>query len=178
MAYYHFTTFYYTFLLCYKNIVIITPRKILSLPFLYSSLASTPLPLHLFLAAFFPKGAFFKLFFTLELVQQLCNFTNEYMEATKHLRLSLAKNRNKLTPDEFHIFIGLLIYFSIVKLLRLELYWSTEELFHGLWARSFMSKRRYKQIQSFLRASNHKTEKKKTNLPKSYFCTSISDVNV
>ncbi|KAK3778113.1 hypothetical protein RRG08_052261 [Elysia crispata] len=88
----------------------------------YLTAASTPLPLHPFLAAFFPKGAFFKLFFTLELVQQLCNFTNEYMEATKHLRPSLAKNWNKLTPDEFHIFIGLLIYFSIVKLLRLELY--------------------------------------------------------
>ena len=102
-------------------------------------------------------------------MQQLCNFTNEYMEATKHLRPSLAKNWNKLTPDEFYIFIGLLMYFSIVKLPRLELYWSTEEPFHGLWARSFMSKRRYKQVQSFLKASNHKTETKEDKLTKVRF---------
>ncbi|KAK3783124.1 hypothetical protein RRG08_061064, partial [Elysia crispata] len=64
----------------------------------------------------------------MELVQRLCNFINEYTEATKQLRSFLAKNWNKLTPDEFYVFIGLLMYFSIVKLPRMELYWSTEKL--------------------------------------------------
>ncbi|GFR86303.1 PiggyBac transposable element-derived protein 4, partial [Elysia marginata] len=110
-------------------------------------------------------------YLTPDLVEQICKFKNDYLDATKNqiLKLPLAKNWTPLTPDEFYVFIGLLMYFSIAKLPRLELYWSTEELFHCLWARAFMSKPRYKQIQSFLKVANHTTERRSDKLTKMRF---------
>ena len=63
------------------------------------------------------------------------------------------------------------MYFSIIRLPQLHLYWSTSTLFHGLWARAFMSKRRYKQIQTFLKVSDYRTENANDRLTKVRFLT-------
>ena len=73
----------------------------------------------------------------------------------------MADGWQDLTVIEFYKYIALLYYMAIVELPNLELYWSTQHLFHGNWARAFMSKNRFKQIGCFLKISNYKTEDKK-----------------
>lgn len=51
------------------------------------------------------------------------------------------------------------------------MYWATDSLFHGLWARAFMSKFRYKQIQTFLKVSRPDTEDKTDKITKVRFLT-------
>ena len=111
----------------------------------------------------------FQLIFTVELVETLCNFTNNY--AREHIgnRTAMADGWQDLTVIEFYKYIALLYYMAIVELPNLELYWSTQPLFHGNWARAFMSKIRFKQFGCFLKISNYKTEDKDDKLAKVRF---------
>ena len=64
-------------------------------------------------------------------------------------------------------YFGLLYYMAVVNLPVIHLYWSTAALFHGTWARSFISsRRRFQQISSFLKVSNHEMEDKDDKLCK------------
>lgn len=85
----------------------------------------------------------------MELVGQVCQYTNNNFTWIGHTKSSLAKNWSPLTENEFYVFVALLMYMSLVRLPRLDLYWSTQQLFHGFWAQTFMSKFRFKQIQAF-----------------------------
>ena len=111
----------------------------------------------------------FQLIFTVELVETLCNFTNNY--AREHIgnRTAMADGWQDLTVIEFYKYIALLYYMAIVELPNLELYWSTQPLFHGNRARAFMSKNRFKQIGCFLKFSHYKTEDKDDKLAKVRF---------
>jgi len=75
----------------------------------------------------------------------------------------------KLILRKCTICFALIMYMSIVQVPRLELYWSTKQLFHRLWARSFTSKLRYKQIQCFLRVSDHNRVNREDRLTKVKF---------
>ena len=111
----------------------------------------------------------FQLIFTVELVETLCNFTNNY--AREHIgnRTAMADGWQDLTVIEFYKYIALLYYMAIVELPNLKLYWSTQPLFHGNWVKAFMSKNRFKQIGCFLKISNYKTEDKDDKLAKVRF---------
>lgn len=102
---------------------------------------------------------FFKLFFTLTLVEELCGFSNAYaiLNASKDRGASyLGADGNfaYITPDEMYSYIALLIYMGFVQLPSIDRYWSTKTLYHGTWARAFMSKNRFKAINCFLHVSD------------------------
>ena len=91
---------------------------------------------------FLTPFSFFRFFFfTLDIVTHLCYFTNDY-----------AKKHGPEKPDEMYRYFALLVYMAIVKAPGVDRYWSTAFLFHGLWARHFMSLMRFKATQSFIKA--------------------------
>ena len=63
-------------------------------------------------------------------------------------------------------FLGLIIYMGFVKLPDIERYWSTEPPYHGLWARRFMTRKRFQAILSFLHVVNPDTEDPQDRLRK------------
>ena len=100
---------------------------------------------------------------------QICKFTNEYAQQHGPNKPYFFKNWQEVTPEELYTFFGLLMYMSIIQAPNIELYWSVLQLFHGLWARAFMSRFRYKQIQCFIKFSNPATERREDKLTKVRF---------
>ncbi|KAK0053882.1 piggyBac transposable element-derived protein 3 [Biomphalaria pfeifferi] len=107
---------------------------------------------------FFRAIDFFKLYFTMDIVLQICRYTNTY--ATKHglQKPSVFQSWYELSPDEFYRFCGLIMYAGIVQVPNIERFWSTKSLYNGLWARAFMSRDRFKAIMCFIKVSNPLTE--------------------
>ena len=52
------------------------------------------------------------------------------------------------TPAEIRNLIALLIYQGLVWVSSFKRYWSTKSLYHGLWARTVMSRNRYSDLMS------------------------------
>ena len=91
------------------------------------------------------------MFFTPELVQRLCDFTNRNAHLVGPSKPSMYAGWVDLDVDGFFRFIALLMYMGVVQVPNIERYWSTTSIYHGLWARSFMTKHRYKQIMCFFK---------------------------
>eukprot|EP00117_Sycon_ciliatum_P013188 scpid78025/ scgid4574/ PiggyBac transposable element-derived protein 4 len=72
-------------------------------------------------------------------------------------------------------FIGLLSYMGIVRLPRIQHYWSTAPPLHGTWARAMISTRtRFQALLSFLRVVDHTLEDRSDKLHKvRYLCDHI-----
>ena len=107
---------------------------------------------------------FFKLFFTEELVNNIVRHTNSYAveHITEGTHRSYAQGDGSwkdTTPEEIYRLIALLIYFGLVKIgISVSRYWSTKTLYHGLWARSIMSRMRFQGLMAFLHVVDHTTE--------------------
>ena len=105
------------------------------------------------------ETSFFKLFFTAAIVQQLCEFTNNYAE--EHIinyqtYQNSAAGWNKVSVEEMYNFIALLVYMGFVQLQRQENYWSASTLYIGNWARSLIPSRiRFRALLAFFRCSDH-----------------------
>lgn len=96
---------------------------------------------------------FFKLFFTAQLMNMICENTNKY--AWMHIldRQTYAEKDGSwknFTPDEVMQCIAILIYMGIVELPRLHLYWNTSELFSGLIPPKVMPRSRFFAFLAFL----------------------------
>ncbi|XP_076455988.1 uncharacterized protein LOC143290437 [Babylonia areolata] len=79
--------------------------------------------------------SFFLLFFTQDLVQRLCNYTNEYARLHGHERRSLYSGWTDVTPEDVYSFLALLMYMADVQVPNVECYWFAAPLLHGLRAR-------------------------------------------
>lgn len=101
---------------------------------------------------------FFQLFFTVDLVQHLCNVTNHYAQQHGPQKPMLYRGWTNITPQDLYMFMALLMYMAVEQAPNVECYRSTSPLFHWLWARHFMSKWCLKTIQSFLKVCNPQTE--------------------
>ena len=110
---------------------------------------------------------FFKLFFTPCMIGMLGTYTNDYANTVGPQKPSLYQSWSNTYPEEFYHFIGLLMYMSRVP--NIEKYWSKKSFYHGLWACSFMVKKRFKQLMSFLKISNVRTEDPDDKLSKARF---------
>lgn len=109
----------------------------------------------------------FKLFFTAELVASICHFTNAYasMHIAEHPSYQNGDGEwEPLKPEEFYRFLGLLIYFGFVRVPNVDKFFSTSTLYHGLWARHFLSYRRYLGIMCFLKVSDPVQEQQQLEL--------------
>lgn len=99
---------------------------------------------------------FFHLFFSPEMVGNICEHTNSY--ANKHIisgshqsYMQSDGSWKDTTPEEINRMIALLIYFGLVKVgVNIDRYWSTKTLYHGLWARSIMTRNRFRALMALL----------------------------
>ena len=90
------------------------------------------------------------------MIDEICCYTNAY--ANEHIIAGSHSSYTKAdgswkdtTPEEINRLIALLIYFGLVKVrTNVEKYWSIKSLFHGLWARSIMSRLRFKALMALL----------------------------
>ena len=100
---------------------------------------------------------FFCLFFTIDLIHDICHATNVYAWLhilDKQTYSSRDGSWDEVDCKEFYKYIGLLIYMGFVRVHSIDRYWSTSSLYHGLWARAFMSRDRFKGIQGMLHISD------------------------
>ncbi|KAJ8369786.1 hypothetical protein SKAU_G00098140 [Synaphobranchus kaupii] len=111
---------------------------------------------------------FFMLFFTQAIVADICGFTNRQGWELVLNRASYAGVEgvwNEVTPDEFYRFMGLLIYMGFHVLPDMHRYWGTKSL-QGSWARSFMSRDRFKALLAALHVVDPATEDNQDRLKK------------
>ena len=98
---------------------------------------------------------FSHLFFTTEMINDICKHTNSYaneriIEGSHSSYLKADGSWKDITCDEINRLITLLLYVSLVKVgTNVDKYWSTKSLLNGLWARSIMSRLRFKAIMAF-----------------------------
>ena len=62
--------------------------------------------------------------------------------------------------------IALLLYQGLVRVSSFKSYWSTKYLYHGFWARDFMSRNRYSALMSMIHIVDPSTENKEDKLRK------------
>lgn len=96
---------------------------------------------------------FFLLFFTAEIITEICKNTNKY--AWMHILQKPSYSEKdgswrEVTPEEMIKFIGLIIYMGIVQVPRLHWYWNTGSLFTGLVPPRVMARTRFKALLAFL----------------------------
>jgi len=63
---------------------------------------------------------------------------------------SVYKDWYDLDAAEFYRFIGLLMYMAIVNVQRIDRYWNTKSLYHGLWSCSYMTKKRFTHVTTII----------------------------
>ena len=101
---------------------------------------------------------FLHLYFKPRLVDDIVQHANAYAyievakeNSTKHCYTESDGSWRETTHDEILRLIGVLIYFGFVDVQgSANWYWSTTTLFHSLWARSFMSRMRFRALMALL----------------------------
>ena len=110
---------------------------------------------------------FFHLFLTPEMISSIVTNTNAYAlqkvidRDAGYCRAYVDKDGfwSETSCEELERLIALLIYFGMVKVdSKIENYWSTKSIYHGLWARKIMSRDRYKSLMAFLHVSDPESE--------------------
>ncbi|KAK1152068.1 piggyBac transposable element-derived protein 4-like [Acipenser oxyrinchus oxyrinchus] len=117
---------------------------------------------------------FFTLFFTQEVVADICGFTNARGWGLVTDRPSHGNRQgawDEVTPGEFLKFIGLIIYMGIVRLPDLHRYWSPASCRHGLWARAFMTRDRFESVMAALHIVDPDAENNEDRLRKLRYLT-------
>jgi hypothetical protein len=99
---------------------------------------------------------FFRLFFTTEMIKSVFANTISYafmrLVAGGFTSYTTGEGAwQTTTEDEINHLIALLIYSGLVRVdTAVEKYWSIKTLYHGLWARKILSRKRYKDLMAFL----------------------------
>lgn len=112
---------------------------------------------------------FFLLFFSNEMIETICENINKYAWLNIHKKPYYGDKNGawiETNPDEMKKLIALLLYQGMVKVPTLERYWSQKSLYHGLWAREFMSRDRFKALLAFLHIVDPSNEKENDKLKK------------
>lgn len=112
---------------------------------------------------------FFGLFFTVELLREICEHTNAYgwiNVGTKPYYGDKDGAWKETCPDEIQKFIALILYCGLITVSSFSRYWSTKTLYHGLWARSIMSRDRFKALLAMLHVVDPCTENQQDKLRK------------
>ena len=106
---------------------------------------------------------FFYLFFTAEMINSICNHTNNYayeriFEGNFQTYTQADGSWQDVTPDEIKRLIAILIYFGLVRVGSFDKYWSVKTLYNGLWARAIMTRDRFKGLMAMLHVVDRATE--------------------
>ena len=84
---------------------------------------------------------FFQLFFSVHILQDIVTHTNSYAWGVIEGKQSYADKSGAWTdtsPGEIKNMIALILYCGLVDVSSFHRYWSTNTLYHGLWARSII----------------------------------------
>ena len=112
---------------------------------------------------------FFSLFFDQQLIEKIVSHTNEYAHITIMNKSTYADKHGawvETTPAEIRNLIAILIYQGLVRVSSFKNYWSTKSLYHGLWARTMMSRNRYSALISMIHVVDPAKEDKTNKLRK------------
>jgi len=112
---------------------------------------------------------FFSLFFDDQVISKIVKHTNEYGYQTIHNKSTYANDNGgwvETSSQEIRKLIALLLYQGLVRVSSFKSYWSTKSLYHGLWARDFMSRNRYSALMSMIHIVDPSTENKEDKLRK------------
>ena len=115
---------------------------------------------------------FFSLFLTAEMISSIVTHTNSY--ANEHIFSDTHQSYaspdgswQDVTADEIKRLIAILIYFGLVKVVGdVDKYWSKKTLYHGLWARAILSRKRFKALMALLHVVDPGSEDKGDKLRK------------
>lgn len=91
---------------------------------------------------------------------RICEWT-DYARQHGPEKLTIYRGWKDVTPDELYQYLALMFYMACFKAPNEAAYWSTSTLYHGLWARHFMSFARFKALQAFVKVCNATTENNK-----------------
>ncbi|XP_062393486.1 piggyBac transposable element-derived protein 4-like [Sardina pilchardus] len=112
---------------------------------------------------------FFKLFFTDALLLQICTYTNAYAWE-QILRKPYYGGKDgtwkETSPDELLRLMALVMFCGLVPVRSFYRYWSTKTLYHGMWARSIMSRDRFKALMAMLHVVDPGAEDERDKLRK------------
>ncbi|XP_070395202.1 piggyBac transposable element-derived protein 4-like [Dermacentor albipictus] len=100
---------------------------------------------------------FFLLFFSMNVIETICDNTNKYawthiLEKPTHACSD--GSWEEVTPSEMLKFIGLVIYMGVVKVPRLKLYWNVGDLYSGLLPPRIMRRRRFIALLAMLQVAD------------------------
>ena len=112
---------------------------------------------------------FFRLFFTAELVRTICTHTNSYGWGTIESKPYYGVKDGawvETSPEEIEKLIALILYCGLVNVSSFHRYWSTKTLYHGLWARSIMSRDQFKALMAILHVVDPDEEDEEDKLRK------------
>lgn len=115
------------------------------------------------------EADFFSMFFTNDLINSIVKHTNTYAWMTIHKKKHYANKDGsweETNPSEIKRFIALLLYTGIVHVPVYQDYWSIKTLYHGLWARSIMSRNRFKALLSMIHVVDPSEEREGDKLKK------------
>ena len=82
------------------------------------------------------------------------------------------------SPQEIEKLIALILYCGLVTVSSFHRYWSTKTLYHGLWARSVMSRDCFKALMAMLHIVDPSEEDKEDKLRKVSSFLEFSRINV
>ena len=112
---------------------------------------------------------FFRLFFTLDIINQICEHTNTYGWCVIGKKPYYGDKHGawlESNPEEINKLIALIVYMGLVNVSTFHQYWSTKTLYHGLWARAMMSRDRFKALMATLHIVDPAEESEKDRLRK------------
>ena len=108
----------------------------------------------------------FKLFFTAELISDICKFTNKYAIAHIHEFVSYGDKHgtwsNHVDAEEMYAFIGLLIFMGLHRLPNLNCYWSNAWASYNPVPHQFGTRLRFESILQFLHVVDYEKENRET----------------
>ena len=104
-------------------------------------------------------AALFKLFFDTNIVQSICDASNEYAESLKDVKPIMYRYLKTMTRNDLYQLIGILIHFGYRKIPRYRFAWSCRSLCYDPIIANIMSRNRFEGLMSFLHIVNKDTEK-------------------
>ena len=105
-----------------------------------------------------PPYELFKLFFDSEIVNMICDASNEYAERNKSKRRVMYSYYRSMTPD-FYKIVGILIHLGYRKIPRARLMWSPTSLCYEPLISKVMSRNKFESLLTFLHLVHEDTEK-------------------
>ena len=104
-----------------------------------------------------PLG-FFELFFSEDIVADICRCSNEYAEDTKSKHPYMYKHYKFMSSEDFLKLVGLLIHFGYCKIPQYRLAWRRDSLCFDPFVAATMTRNRFESLMSMLHIVDKTTE--------------------